>query len=150
MRLVSRMSSTQGPRANRSEPEGVGGWLLILCRLLIVYQPVTTALSADSALRSISTRGPGLVVAILVRLAVTGLTVGAGMALTNRAPGAVRLAAAALVASAACDVFIYTTPYYPNNRPPGDTPFYVGASLLYHAVWLVYLFRSRRVRNTYA
>src|SRR5262249_20662090 len=143
MRLVSRMSSmkgmkgikgtrgTKGSNGTSAEPEGVGGWLLILCRLLIVYQPVTTALSADSALRSLSMRGPGLVVAILVRLAVTGFTVAAGMALTNRAPGAVKLAAAALVTSAACDVFIYTTPYYPNNRPPGDTPLYVAASLLY-------------------
>ncbi len=132
-----------------NQPEGVGGWLLILCRLLIVYQPVTFAISAAAALSSLSTRGPGLPVAIAIRLIVTAFTVAAGLALTNRHPGAVRLAATALVASAACDVFIYTTPYYPNNRPPGDTPFYVAASLLYHALWLVYLFRSRRVRATF-
>ena len=46
-------------------------------------------------------------------------------------------------------VVVYTTPYFPNNRMPGDTPFYVAASLAYHGAWLAYLFRSRRVRNTY-
>jgi hypothetical protein len=80
---------------------------------------------------------------------VTALTVAAGLALTNRQPGAVGLAKVALVLSAACDIFIYTTPYFPNNRPPGDTPIYVTVSLAYHTVWLVYLSRSARVRNTY-
>jgi hypothetical protein len=32
---------------------------------------------------------------------------------------------------------------------PGDTIYYIGASLAYHAAWLAYLFRSRRVKNTY-
>lgn len=133
----------------RQEPEGVGGWLLILCRLLVVYQPVTFAVSAAGALSSLGTRPPGLAAAIAIRLLVTAFTVAAGLALTNRQPHAVMLARAALVMSAACDVFILTTPYYPNNRPPGDTPLYVAASLAFHAVWLVYLFRSRRVRKTF-
>jgi hypothetical protein len=128
---------------------GVGGWLLILCRLLLVYQPLSLAVTTSAALSSIATRGPGLLVAIAIRVVVTAVTVAAGLALTNRQPGAVLLAKSALVLSAACDVFIYTTPYFPNNRMPGDTPIYIGASLAYHAVWLVYLSRSVRVRNTY-
>jgi hypothetical protein len=127
----------------------VGGWLLILCRLLLVYQPLSLAVTTSAALASLSTRGPGLLIAIAVRVVVTAITVAAGLALTNRQPSAVSLAKVALVLSAACDVFIYTTPYFPNNRPPGDTPIYVAASLAYHTVWLVYLSRSARVRNTY-
>jgi hypothetical protein len=127
----------------------VGGWLLILCRLLLVYQPLSLAVTTSAALASLSTRGPGLLVAIAIRVVVTALTVAAGLALTNRQPGAVGLAKVALVLSAACDIFIYTTPYFPNNRPPGDTPIYVTVSLAYHTVWLVYLSRSARVRNTY-
>jgi hypothetical protein len=127
----------------------VGGWLLILCRLLLVYQPLSLAVTTSAALASLSTRGPGLLVAIAIRVVVTALTVAAGLALTNRQPGAVGLAKVALVLSAACDIFIYTTPYFPNNRPPGDTPIYVAVSLAYHTVWLVYLSRSARVRNTY-
>ncbi len=127
----------------------MGGWLLILCRLLLVYQPLSLAVTTSAALVSLSTRGPGLLVAIAVRVIVTAITVAAGLALTNRQSGAVGLAKAALILSAACDVFIYTTPYFPNNRPPGDTPIYVAVSLAYHTVWLVYLSRSARVRNTY-
>jgi hypothetical protein len=62
----------------------------------------------------------------------------------------VTLANAALLLSAATDVFTYTTPYFPNNRPPGDSAMYVAASLAYHGAWLVYLMRSRRVRNTFS
>ena len=60
------------------------------------------------------------------------------------------MARAAIIASAATDAFVYSTPVFPSNRMPGDTPLYLTASLAYHAVWLAYLFRSRRVRNTYA
>ena len=60
------------------------------------------------------------------------------------------LARLALVASAATDLFVYTTPYFPNNRLPGDTVYYVAASLAYHGAWLLYLARSKRVRTTYA
>src|SRR5689334_13966933 len=114
---VSRMSET-------TRRDRVNGWLLILCRLLLVYQPVNFAISASAALASLPTRGPKLLVGIGVRALATAVTVAAGLALTNRAPGAVMFAKAALVLSAACDVFILTTPFYPNNRPPGDTPIY--------------------------
>jgi hypothetical protein len=33
---------------------------------------------------------------------------------------------------------------------PGDTIYYVAASLAYHGAWLAYLWRSRRVRAIYA
>jgi hypothetical protein len=130
-------------------PSGIGGWLLILSRLLLVYQPVTLAISASTALNSFPTRGPKVLVGIAVRVLVTGVCVAAGLALTNRAPSAVALTRTALVLSAASDVFILTTPFYPNNRIPGDTPYYVAASMVYHGVWLIYLARSVRVRNTF-
>jgi hypothetical protein len=133
-----------------SAKSGVGGWLLILSRFLLVYQPVSLAVSAATALASMPTRGPKVLVAIVVRVLGAGVSVAAGLALTNRQPGAVTFARIALVLSAACDVFIYTTPFYPNNRPPGDTPLYVAASLVYHGIGILYLARSERVRNTYA
>jgi hypothetical protein len=132
-----------------SGKSGIGGWLLILSRLLIVYQPVSLAVSAATALASLPTRGPKVLVAIAVRVLGAGVSVGAGLALTNRQPSAVTFAKIALVVSAACDVFIYTTPFYPNNRPPGDTPLYVAASLACHGIGFLYLARSERVRNTY-
>jgi hypothetical protein len=136
--------------AMRGDSSGVGGWLLLLCRLLIVWQPLTLAVTAPAALDSLPLRGRGLAVILVARVLVSALGIAAGLALQNRRAGAVGLARIALIVSAAMDVIVYTTPYYPNNRPPGDTPFYIAASIVFCAVWLVYLWRSRRVRNTFA
>jgi len=132
-----------------NEPAGVGGWLLVLSRLLIVWQPANLAIAAMGALDAITVRGPAVVAVLVLRLMVTALGVAAGIALSNRHPGAVTLAKVALLCSAATDLFVYSTPYFPNNRMPGDTIYYVAASMAYHGVWLMYLLRSRRVRNTY-
>jgi hypothetical protein len=130
--------------------ESVGGWLLLLCRLLVVFHPLSLAITASSALSALPARGTAVALILLLRLAVVGFGMAAGRALQTVQPGAVTLAKAALVASAATDVFIYTTPYFPNNRMPGDTIYYVAASLAYHGAWLAYLWRSRRVRAIYA
>ena len=123
--------------------------MLLLSRLLIVWQPLNLAAAGMSAFGSISTRGPAVAVVLAIRLIVTAIGIAAGIALSNRRPGAVVLAKVALVCSAATDLFVYTTPYFPNNRMPGDTKYYVAASLAYHVAWLMYLFRSRRVRTMY-
>ncbi len=95
-------------------------------------------------------RGTAVASILILRLIVVGFGMAAGRALQHVQPGAVTLAKAALLASAAMDVFVYTTPYFPNNRVPGDTPLYVAATLAYHGAWLLYLARSERVRATYA
>src|SRR2546423_4900666 len=105
--------------------EGVGGWLLLLCRLLVVFHPLSLAVTASGALGSLSTRGTAVALILILRLIVIGFGMAAGRALQAVQPGAVTLARAALLASAATDVFVYTTPFFPNNRPPGDTPLYV-------------------------
>ena len=132
-----------------AQPTGVGGWLLILSRFLIVYQPINLAFAAAAALNSLSVRGAPLVAVIAIRVVVVGFSVAAGLALKNEQPSAVGLAKAALVMSAASDVAVYSTSYFPTNLPPGDAPVYAAASVLFHAAWIAYLLRSRRVRNTY-
>lgn len=134
----------------RSDSSGVGGWLLLLCRLLLVWQPVSLAVTGPGALDSVALRGRPLAIILIARVLVAALGIAAGLALQNRRPGAVGLAKIALIAWAGMDVFIYTTPYYPNNRPPGDTPFYIAASIAFCAGWLLYLVRSARVRNTFS
>jgi len=47
--------------ATESEPR-VGGWLLLLCRFLLVYQPLSLAFSASIALNSLPTRGPKVLI----------------------------------------------------------------------------------------
>lgn len=129
--------------------EGVRGWLLLLCRLLIVFHPLSLAITAAGALNAVAVRGTAVVLILVLRLVVVGFGMAAGRALQTLQPGAVTLARLALVASAATDLFVYTTPYFPNNRLPGDTVYYVAASLAYHGAWLLYLARSKRVRATY-
>ena len=128
----------------------VRGWLLLLCRLLVVFHPLSLAVTASGALGALSVRGAAVASILILRLIVVGFGMAAGRALQHVQPGAVTLAKAALLASAAMDLFVYTTPYFPNNRVPGDTPLYVAATLAYHGGWLLYLARSERVRAIYA
>jgi hypothetical protein len=129
--------------------EKVGGWLLLLSRLLVVFHPLSLAVTASNALGALSVRGTAVALILGLRLAVVGFGMAAGRALQTVQPGAVTLAKAALLLSAATDVFVYVTPYFPNNRLPGDTPLYVAATIAYHGAWIAYLFASTRVRRTF-
>jgi hypothetical protein len=130
-------------------PVGVGGWLLVLCVLLLVWQPLSLGLLVSGVLDDLALRGVPLALVLVLRVIVAAFGIAAGLALVNRRPGAVALAKASLVASAATDVFVYATPYFPSNRMPGETPFYIAAALAYYIVWLAYLFRAKRVKNTF-
>jgi hypothetical protein len=115
------------------------GLLLLLARILVIWQPVSLALNASQALSALPIRGTPLGLLLAWKVFVAGFSVAAGLALTDLRPGAVTLAKASLVLSAATDVFVYSTSYFPNDRMPGDTPFYVAASLLFYGGWLAYL-----------
>jgi hypothetical protein len=130
-------------------PAGVGGWLLLLSRLLLLAEPINVAVTAPAALTALPIRGTPLALILILRLAVAALGIAAGLALAGRHYGAVTMAKASLALSAATAVFVYTTPYFPNNRMPGDTPLYIAATLAYYSGWFAYLTWSRRVRNTY-
>jgi hypothetical protein len=127
----------------------IRGWLLVLCVLLLVWQPFNLALTMSGMLDELSLRGPGLAAILVARLIAAGLGIAAGLSLLQRKPGAISIAKASLVFSAAVDVLAYATPYSPNNRPPGDATLILVASLAYYGVWLAYLVRSKRVKTTY-
>jgi hypothetical protein len=127
----------------------IRGWLLVLCVLLLVWQPFSLALTTAETLEGLSLRGPGLAIILIVRLLAAGLGIAAGIALFRRQAGAVSIAKASLVFSAVVDTLVYATPYYPNNRPPGDATLVLIVSLAYYAVWFAYLARSTRVRATF-
>ncbi len=129
---------------------GVGGWLLVLCLLLVVWQPISFGLLASSLLDRLASRGLPLVLALITRILVTAFGIAAGLALFNLRPGAVTMAKLSLALSTATDLVIYTTPLFPSNRAPGDTPLYVAGSLAYASAWILYLVRSKRVRNTFS
>lgn len=132
------------------ERVNVGGWLLVLCVMLLVWQPIDLALVASRLVDQIAFRGVSLALALAARVLVTSLGIAAGLALAGRRAGALALAKTSLIASAATDVAMYTTSYFPSDRMPGDAPLYVAASLVYYGLWLAYLFRSKRVRDTFS
>lgn len=134
---------------DRDAARGVGGWLLLFCVLLLIWQPLSLGLVASSVLDALPIRGLPLALVLMLRLAVTAFGIAAGITLATERPGAVTLAKCSLIASAATDAFVYTTPYFPNNRPPGDTTIVLIASLAYYAIWYGYLHTSRRVRRTF-
>ena len=127
----------------------VRGWLLLLCVLLLVWQPISLSLTTAGRLEDLSLRGPGLAIVLVTRCFAAALGIAAGLSLIQRRPGAVTIARASLIVSAAVDVFVYATPWYPNNRPPGDATLILMGSLAYDALWLAYLARSKRVRAVF-
>jgi hypothetical protein len=127
----------------------VRGWLLLLCVLLLVWQPISLSLTIAGRLDSLSLRGLCFAAILAARFLAAALGIAAGLSLMQRRPGAVSLARASLIVSAAIDVLIYATPWYPNNRPPGDAPLILIGTLMYYALWLGYLSRSKRVASTF-
>jgi hypothetical protein len=123
--------------------------LVIFCLLLIVWGPLQLALTVSNAISALEVRGLSLGLIIAVRVFVVAFGMAAGLALWSRRGPALTLARASILLSAATDVFVYLTPYFPNNRRPGDTPFYVAATLLYWTAWWCYLQFSREVRRIY-
>lgn len=133
----------------RAVNAAVSGWLLVLCLLLLVWQPVSFGFVASTLLDAVARRGLPLALVLALRIVVTAVGIAAGLALLGRRAGAVTLARISIALSAATDVFVYTTSFVPSNRAPGDAPWFVGASLVYYGIWFTYLMRSKRVRITY-
>ncbi len=125
----------------------VGGWLLVFCLVLLVWQPISFALLASTMLVRLASRGLPLALILVTRVVIVGVGIGAGLAFMAGNRGAVRLAQLSLVLGAVVDVFVYSTSYFPTNLPPGDAPFYAAASITYSVAWLAYLARSKRVRE---
>jgi Protein of unknown function (DUF2569) len=135
--------------AARDDTMRVRGWLLVFCALLLVWQPLSIGLTMAGLVDRLSSRGPGLAMMLVARLLAAALGIAAGLSLFQMKPAAVSLAKASLVLSAIVDVFVYATPFVPNNRPPGDATIVLAGSLVYYSVWFLYLVRSKRVKATF-
>lgn len=121
------------------------GWLLVLCLLLCVWEPLGLALSASSAIGAIAVGQTGRGAFLAFRLLVAGVGVAAGIAIWNGRPHALTLAKIALGLSAAGAVIRLM--WFPGNVPPGLR---LPLALLYvafNAAWYGYLIRSRKARG---
>jgi hypothetical protein len=144
--MIDNQGRTSLPRDGTGPPSG---WLRVLCLLLLIWEPIAFAAAAAGAFNAIAVRGVPVVAVLLVRLIATALCVAAGRALLDRRPSALALAKTALVLSAVVQTVAYVTPWFPSNRLPGLTSFYVIGTVLYYGAWLIYLARSRRVQRLY-
>lgn len=122
-------------------------WLLGM--LLTLWEPIGFALVAAGAFNAISVRGAPVALILGLRLGAAALAFAAGRALLDLRQGAPALTRAALVALAAVQLLAQLTPWFPTNRLPGDTPLYVGWTLLYYGGWLLYVVRSGRVARLF-
>lgn len=124
----------------------VRGWLLVLCLLLTVWEPLSLAWLASAVLPQILDRPVALAV-LALRVIVTAIGLAAGIALWRRRPHGVALAKAALVLSALTVLLLYSTPYFPTNRMPGDAVPMATLLIGWNAVWFAYLTKSRRAKG---
>ena len=125
------------------------GWLLVLCLLLTIWEPLSLGLLASAVLPHILDR-PAALFVLALRVVVTGCGVAAGIALWRFRPHGVALAKIFLVLSALTVVLIYLTPFFPSNRMPGDAVPMATLLVGYNASWFWYLVRSRRVKELFA
>jgi hypothetical protein len=123
------------------------GWLLVLCAVLLIWQPLTFAAEAASALPSLAMRGPLGAFELLVHGIVAALSFAAGWALWQMSPSAPALATAAVGACGLVGVQSLYWSVLPGNVFPSDR-LPMAAFVVAHALaWLVYLRRSKRVRD---
>ena len=126
-----------------------GGWLMLLSRILLVYEPLALALSLSTLLPMIAIRGPLVIAVVVVRVMVAGLSVAAGLALRDLRPHGRTLATAALLSGGVMGLIILNTRILPSNRVPSDDLLYSAVLVAHHGAWLLYLWRSSRVRGLF-
>lgn len=121
-------------------------WLLLLCGILAVLQPLGFAVEAASALPSIGMRGLAGAAEIAAHGLVAALSVAAGWALWQSNPAGPALASVALVLSAVVGVQGLYWSVLPSNVFPADRLPWAALIVAHAAAWLVYLRRSKRVQ----
>jgi hypothetical protein len=125
------------------------GWLLLLSRILTVYEPALLALTLAPVISSLPMRGWLVAGVLAARILVAGLSVAAGLALWHVRPHGAALARVALLASGAIGLLLLNTRILPSDRMPGDDALYSAALMSHHGAWLIYLHRSRQVRRLF-
>lgn len=127
-----------------------GPLVACLAFLLVVWEPVSFALTASSSLGRLVGFGLPAFALLGARVAVIGFGIVAGRALWQGAPHGPRAARLWLVLASLILVVTFATPYFPSNRLPGTKGPLLTLLLLHHLAWYLYLLRSRRVRAAFA
>jgi predicted membrane channel-forming protein YqfA (hemolysin III family) len=121
--------------------------LLVLSLLLLVWEPVTFAMTASRLLPTLGYREPAVFAMLLLRVAVLGLGVAAGLAIWRLQPQGRRLGQAFFLLSSATAILVHGTAAFPSDLPPGTAGPVLAAVLAYNVAWFLYLTRSTAVRK---
>jgi hypothetical protein len=122
------------------------GWLLILCWLLCIWDPLNLAWSASSSLATLPIDRLGRLVFLILEVLVAGVGVAAGIAIWSRQMHGLVLAKIALGLSAATALIRFV--WFPGNVPP-DLRVPLGVFFVaYNAAWYAYLIFSREAKLT--
>jgi hypothetical protein len=120
----------------------------LVAALLVVVEPLTLALAASAALEWLLSRGAIAVAFLLVRLAITGVGMVAGMRLWDERPGGIALARWSYAGQLAATLVAHTTRLWPTTLAPGvaEPAFVFG--LAWYAGWLAWTFFADRTSRT--
>lgn len=118
------------------------GWLLVLCLLLAVWEPLNLALSASSGISAIAVGQTARGAFLAFRLLAASIGVAAGIAIWNGRVHGLTLAKLALGLAAASAIIRFA--WFPGNVPPGLRLPLALLSVAFNAAWYVYLVRLSR------
>lgn len=136
------MNGRGGTQGNAAGQESRRPLLLTtLALLLMVAEPLGVGFYASTILTSVIERGAWAVLLLVVRLAITGFGIGAGLVLWRQRPGGTTFASIAVALTAAGVTLTFLAPVFPHNRPPGTTVPLLAAWLVYYGAWFWYLIR---------
>jgi len=120
-------------------------WLVLLCAVLLLWQPLNFAVEAASSLTTLGMRGVIGVLELVVHGAVAAVSAAAGWALWQASPGGPKLARAAVIAIAVVGVQSLYSTALPSSVFPADRLPLAILTVAHSAVWLAYLRRSARI-----
>ena len=126
-----------------------GGWLLLLCGYLGLWQPLMLAAEVSATLGTLGMRGPAGVAELSAHAAVSAFAVAAGWGLWVGNPKAPVFAEIGLVACALASVQSLYWTRLPLNTMPGDRLPLAIVAMAHAAGWITYLRKSRRVRSLF-
>jgi hypothetical protein len=127
----------------------VGGWLLILCLILTVWNPASLALRLAAGVANLPSQSWLSILFLAARLIITSVGVAAGLALFMRRPWAVHLTKVALILFGIETAVRLSTRVDLSEAPPGTRLPRAVVLLAHNAAWYLYLHKSRRVRAVY-
>jgi hypothetical protein len=152
-RLPPRLTAdTKGPTSTPSlsvsGPVGIGGWLLLLCIILTIIQPIIQALVGTGLLVSDL---PGVAPLGIANVVLAGGSLYAGLSLWRKMPNAVRVATVFLFANLVLTGIesVALARITADGDAARTIATDIGRTAISTLIWARYLMTSKRVRNTF-